>query len=78
MPEMTEPTERAGIGSPMQNAMVALPPRPVTAPTSEDREFDAWLRGHLATLHAAVLEEPVPDRFLRLLRAGRPEQPAGT
>jgi hypothetical protein len=40
---------------------------PSTVPQAESAEFDAWLRGHLAHVHAAVLTDPVPDRLLRLL-----------
>ena len=45
-------------------------------PVADAPEFDAWLRGHLTQLHAGVLAEPVPDRFLRLLGVV-PEGPAG-
>jgi hypothetical protein len=38
-----------------------------SVPQAEAPEFDAWLRRHLGQLHAGVLTEPVPDRFLRLL-----------
>ncbi len=67
-PSGTELPERAGIGDPMQNATLAVPLRPATLPPLDDREFDAWLRGHLAQLHAAVLTEPVPENLLSLLR----------
>jgi hypothetical protein len=57
---------QAGIGKMMQDLLHPPPTRPDVPPT-EPLEFDRWLRGHLAQLHAEVLTEPVPDRFLRLL-----------
>jgi len=74
VPADVEPLPRAGIGVPMQDLApqtVTLPPAPVV----ETSGFDAWLRSHLAQLHAGVLAEPVPDRFLRLLGVV-PEGPA--
>jgi hypothetical protein len=66
-----EPASDAGIGVAMQDfATPVLAPRepaPEAVPRSEAPEFDAWLRSHLSQLHAGVLAEPVPDRFLRLL-----------
>jgi hypothetical protein len=53
-----------------------LAPSAVAPPPDHTLEFDAWLRGHLNRLHAAVLWEPVPERFLRLLDAP-PEPPRG-
>lgn len=61
-----EPASEAGIGVAMQD--LAIPVRePRAMPQAEAPEFDAWLRRHLSGLHAEVLAEPVPDRFLRLL-----------
>jgi hypothetical protein len=60
-----EPASVAGIGVAMQD--LASPLRAPPVPQAESPEFDAWLRGHLNGLHADVLAEPVPDRFLRLL-----------
>ena len=61
-----EPDYDAGIGVAMQD--LATPVRaPKAVPQADAPEFDAWLRGHLGRLHAGVLAEPVPERFLRLL-----------
>ena len=63
-----EPASDEGIGVAMQD--LATPVRdskPVRQAEAEAPEFDAWLRRHLGALHAGVLIEPVPDRFLRLL-----------
>jgi hypothetical protein len=61
-----EPASDEGIGVTMQD--LAIPVRdPKPVPQAEAPEFDAWLRSHLSALHAGVLTEPVPDRFLRLL-----------
>ncbi|NOG69053.1 hypothetical protein [Roseicella sp. DB1501] len=43
----------------------ASPPRP--AAPADDAAFDHWLRHHLADLHADVLTEPPPARFLASL-----------
>ncbi|MCB4825077.1 hypothetical protein [Roseicella aerolata] len=67
-PEPTEPAERPGIGSDMQSATLAPRLRDAEAPPLDAAAFDSWLRGHLEQMHAAVLSEPVPERFLRLLR----------
>jgi hypothetical protein len=68
-PGTTEPAEHAGIGSDMQSATLAQRPCDAEAPPLNAAAFDAWLRGHLQQMHAAVLSEPVPERFLRLLRS---------
>jgi hypothetical protein len=61
-----EPASDEGIGVAMQD--LATPVRASKPlPQAEAPEFDAWLRRHLSALHAGVLTEPVPDRFLRLL-----------
>ncbi|TDH63583.1 hypothetical protein E2C06_04415 [Dankookia rubra] len=61
-----EPASDAGIGVSMQDLATPVRDRP-PVPQAEAPEFDAWLRRHLTRLHAEVLTEPVPDRFLRLL-----------
>lgn len=58
-----EPARRDGIGTDMQKT--ASPPRP--AAPADDAAFDHWLRHHLADLHADVLTEPPPARFLASL-----------
>lgn len=66
-----EPGPDAGIGTGMRTVLTDPPARTALMPPAESPEFDAWLRLHLDRLHASVLTEPVPERFLRLLQ-GQP------
>ncbi len=42
-------------------------PRPV-----HDQAVDLWVRDSLRASHAAILQEPVPDALLKLLRDDGP------
>lgn len=64
----TEPSAPAGIGTGMLDTTLAALPQALAEPPPEPPEFDAWLRRHLEGLHAGVLTEPVPERFLRILK----------
>lgn len=63
-----EPPAVTGIGHGMRNAMLESPYDEAMPESEATPEFDAWLRLHLGGLHAGVLAEPVPQRFLQLLR----------
>ncbi|MDO9711541.1 hypothetical protein [Paracraurococcus lichenis] len=52
----------------MLDTTLAALPQALAEPPPEPPEFDAWLRRHLEGLHAGVLTEPVPERFLRILK----------
>lgn len=74
-PKQTDATEEAGgsVTSGLEAAtatprMAARDTVPAAPPPAGAPEFDAWLRDHLERLHEAVLSEPVPERFLQLLR----------
>jgi hypothetical protein len=71
-----EPLSQAGIGVPMQDLALPDRTRAASVPSVASPEFDVWLRLHLAQLHAGVLAEPIPDRFLRLLGV-RPDSAPG-
>jgi hypothetical protein len=58
-----EPAGQDGIGTDMQKT--APPPHP--AASADEAAFDRWLRHHLTDLHADVLLEPPPVRFLASL-----------
>ncbi|WP_431268755.1 NepR family anti-sigma factor [Dankookia sp. P2] len=66
LPAGVEPASDAGIGVAMQDFAIPIRDKS-TVPQAEAPRFDTWLRRHLGQLHAEVLTEPVPERFLRLM-----------
>jgi hypothetical protein len=40
-------------------------------PDDKDPEFEPWLDGRLKTMYDAVLNEPLPDEILKLLKSSK-------
>ncbi|MDN3564483.1 hypothetical protein ACFQY5_24380 [Paeniroseomonas aquatica] len=48
--------------------MPTPPQPPPHFASSDDAVFDAWLRRALVQAHDSVLQDPVPERLLRILQ----------
>ena len=42
--------------------------QPAARPDDKDPEFEPWLDGRLKSMYDAVLNEPLPDEILKLLK----------
>ena len=45
--------------------------QPDARPDDKDPEFEPWLDGRLKSMYDAVLNEPLPDEILKLLKASK-------
>ena len=45
--------------------------QPAARPDDKDPEFEPWLDGRLKSMYDAVLNEPLPDEILKLLKASK-------
>ncbi len=52
----------------MEIVSQTVPSRPAAPPQPNDAAFDAWLQQQLTAVHDRVLQEPVPERLLCILR----------
>ena len=67
-PPEAEPHAAAELNMPMDTATMTAQPRPAVPPRPNDTAFDAWLRRSLIATHDWILQEPVPDRLLQILK----------
>ncbi len=65
---VAEPSPASELISRMLIAMPTPPPHPPLFAASDDVAFDAWLRRALILAHDSVLQDPVPERLLRILQ----------
>ena len=61
-----KPPPAAGAARPRGAARAPASPGPAQVP-ADAAAFDAWLRHHLAEMHAEVMLAPPPARFLAAL-----------
>jgi len=68
-PEAAEPPEPGTLEETAMQPVsepLRLPATP--APSCEPADFDRWLRRELGRLHNDVLNEPIPERLLRIIQ----------